>query len=311
MVKKNAKKIFVQVAANLRRSNVNLETFIIGFGLDGMNKQNFDCVGEYFDASNFTMLRLVLTEVVKKVVFGTTAQVNLNDNAGQPTGTNVGMTFYLGNLSNDIYDLYHTTLNNRPDSFAMAAFDNYKLTVHTNPPIHDENVSIKPSSHNMLNYMAPQGELIIVHPKSQKRLAKNFLTTLVQPSGDTSFVYQQRINEKADFIAGKYDLDILTLPYERWENFQIEANQTNIVDIDQPGELLITKRFIVVGGIFHKINNRLEKIYSLGNDREEEKIYLQPGEYQLIYKPRFNPKSSSIKKYKFVIQAGEVVKINL
>ena len=300
-----------EVAADLRRTNASLETFIIGFGLDGTNKQNFDCVGKYFDASNFTMLRLVLTEVVKKVVYGTTAQVNLMDKSNRAKASDVGMTFYLKTKANDIYNIYHTMHNNRPDSFAIASFDDYKLTIHTNPPIHDESVSIKPSIHNTLNYKAPLGELIIAHSTKPTASSRNHLTALVQPSGDTSFVYQQRVNESANFISGKYDLDILTLPYERWENFQIETNQKNIVDIDQPGELLITKRFIVVGGIFHNKNKRLEKIHSLGTDREDELIYLQPGEYTLIYKPKFNPKSSSIKKMKILVHSGEPIKINL
>ena len=300
-----------EVAKNLKSSGANLETFIIGFGLDGANKQNFDCVGKYFDASNFTMLRLILTEVIKKIVFGTTAQVNLNDANNLPSGTNVGMTFYLGNKTNDIYDVFHARQNNQPDSFAIAAFDNYKLTLHTNPPIHDELVNIIPSQHNVLDYSVPQGEFIITCP-TRKRVAKSkMFPTLVQPSGDTSFVYHQRLHERNQLLAGKYDLDILTLPHERWENFSIEANQQNIIEVDEPGELLLTKRFLVVGGIFHKKNKRLEKIYALKADREDEKIYLQPGEYTLIYKPKFNPKSSSTKRYNLSVRTGEPIKLNL
>ena len=80
------------VSRSLQKKGIALKPFVIGIGMDF--EEAFDCVGTYFDASSEKEFNEALNVVISQALNATTAQVNLLDEAGRPTETNVPMTFY-------------------------------------------------------------------------------------------------------------------------------------------------------------------------------------------------------------------------
>jgi Ca-activated chloride channel family protein len=76
------------------KKGIILKPFVIGIGLDKSWKENLDCVGTFFDASNERDFSNILNIVISHVVDNTTSQVNLLDSLGEPTETNISLTFY-------------------------------------------------------------------------------------------------------------------------------------------------------------------------------------------------------------------------
>ena len=82
------------VSLALQRQHVILKPFVIGLGLDVSIKDAFDCVGTYYDAAREESFKEVLNVVIAQALSNTTVQLNLNNEAGKPTGTNVPVTFF-------------------------------------------------------------------------------------------------------------------------------------------------------------------------------------------------------------------------
>ena len=77
-----------------QRKNIILKPFVIGIGLDKDWKNEFDCIGKFFDATNENEFSNILNIVISHIVDNTTLQVNLLDNDNNNTETNISMTFY-------------------------------------------------------------------------------------------------------------------------------------------------------------------------------------------------------------------------
>ena len=80
------------VSLELQKKGIVLKPFIIGIGKNF--RDQFECVGTYFDASNETQFRNSLNIIISRSLNPTSIQVNLLDAYGKPTETNVNMTFY-------------------------------------------------------------------------------------------------------------------------------------------------------------------------------------------------------------------------
>ena len=106
-----------EVSKELQREGIVLKPFVIGIGLDPGFRETFDCVGYYYNAMEEVKLKENLGFVINQVLNSTTAQVNLLDEKGLPTESDVNMTFYDRYSGKLIYNYIHT-LNHKgnPDT---------------------------------------------------------------------------------------------------------------------------------------------------------------------------------------------------
>ena len=136
------------VSKSLQKKGIALKPFIIGIGKDFSTA--FDCVGTYFNAGSEQQFQQALKVVISQALNSTTAQVNLLDAYGNPTETNVNMTFY-DNFSGLIkYNFIHT-MNNRglPDTLVLDPLCKYNLVVHTIPPVEVDTIKLTPGKHTV------------------------------------------------------------------------------------------------------------------------------------------------------------------
>ncbi|MBP7497613.1 MAG: VWA domain-containing protein, partial [Bacteroidales bacterium] len=133
----------------LQKKGITLKPFIIGIGANF--KQEFDCVGTYFDASSEKSFKNALNVVISQALNSTTAQVNLLDIYGKPTETNVNMTFYDTRTGLMKYNFVHT-LNNKgvPDTLIIDHLPVYKIVVHTIPPVSVDNIVLNTGTHTTI-----------------------------------------------------------------------------------------------------------------------------------------------------------------
>ncbi|HIA35950.1 MAG TPA: VWA domain-containing protein [Flavobacteriales bacterium] len=71
----------------LQKKGIILKPFVIGMGLDEDIMKQFECVGNFYDATNEKVFKNVLNIVISQVLNSTSVQVNLLDQYGQPTTT--------------------------------------------------------------------------------------------------------------------------------------------------------------------------------------------------------------------------------
>ncbi|MDX2003225.1 MAG: VWA domain-containing protein [Chitinophagales bacterium] len=304
------------IAALLEKKNIVLKHFVIGFALEPNSEKFFECIGTNYNVNNQQTFQNVMVNIMSRILNKTTAQVNLLDQQKLPTETDVNMSFYSADHHIIKYNYYHK-LNSKglPDTIALDPVTDYDLVVHTIPPIKKENIRIDPDRHNTISIDAAQGFLDVqMLGKTIDNNLNNRIKCLVRTGKGGNLVHVQDLNTKEKYLAGNYDLEILTLPRTYLNDVQLSQQKPYLVQLPTPGIANFVKKYEVYGGIFIMKNQHLEKIYELNPDNSMSKvetIALQPGYYQIIYRLKSSKSMHSSQSIAFEIKSGESISLTL
>lgn len=292
-----------EISRQLQKKGIFLEPFIIGIGIDPEFKKSLNCAGTFIETKTETSFKDALDLIITKTFNRTTAQVNLLDSYGYPSETNVNMTFFDINSGKIKYNFVHA-INHRgnPDTIYLDPLLNYRMVVHTLPPVTLDSINLNEGKHNILAVDAPRGDLIVKPPKGNQFRDLEFV---VRKSGKNIFVNSQKINNAEKYIVGKYDIEIPTLPRLNLEDVVISQNHTTTINIPRPG--MITLRIGAEGycGLFIEKNNSLEWIYNIDTKNKATNLVLLPGNYRIIYKPKSAGSVYSTIEKSFKIEPGK------
>jgi len=296
------------VSLELQKKGIILKPFVIGIGLDLNFKKTFECVGNYYDAADPERFKEVLGIVISQALNNTTMQVNLLDQAGNPTETNVNMTFYDNTTGNIRYHFIHTlNAKGNPDTLILSPMTVYKIKVHTIPPVESDTFSLIPGKHKIVGIDAPQGYL---KTETDANLYKD-LQVIVKKHGECSSVNVQQANTTEKYIVGKYDLEILTLPKIITSGVDIEQSHTTTVKIPKPGIVTIMLPSVGYGSIYKMDGKEIEWVTNLATEQTNQSFTLLPGSYQIIYRARnVNTSIYTIKK-DFKVTSGKSIQVVL
>ena len=298
------------VSLALQKKGIVLKPFVIGIGLDQAYINSFGCIGKFYDASSETTFKSILNIVISQALNSTSAQVNLLDQIGRPTETDVNMTFYDEESGAIKYNYMHT-INNRgfPDTIVIDPIGTYKMVVHTIPPVEKTGITMIPGKHNIIAVDAPQGYLFL-KMAGNTDYTKN-ISCIIRRNDDMQTVHIQNFNTTEKFIIGKYDLEILTLPRIKINKVDIAQSKTTSVEIPQSGSATISKPSDGPGSLYVEEKNKMVWVCNLNNNLTNETIILQPGRYRVEFRPR-NAKESiySIEKL-FKVESGSSTAVRL
>ena len=277
------------VSKMLQKQGIVLKPFIIGIGMDPEFKKTFDCIGYYFNAEREEKFQEILHVVITQALNSTTAQVNLLDEKGNPTETNVNMTFY-DLYSNTVRHNYIHTINNRgnPDTLFLDPLQSYRVVVHTLPPVIIDSVHVTAGKHTIISADAPQGYLEIV---TKGRIQVGNIQALIRQAGHTETLVYQGLNEKFKYITGKYDIEIPTLPVIRLKDVEVLQSHTTTVEIPRSGIVTFINLSPGYGSIYMKEKNEWIWITNLDSHQTNQSLAMQPGNYYVVFRT-INSKSS-------------------
>lgn len=297
------------VSRALQKKGISLKPFVIGIGLDVEFKKTFECVGQYFDASNEKTFENVLGIVISQALNNTTAQINLLDERGLPTETDVPMTLYDMNTGAIKYNFVHT-LNYKgvPDTLILDPLITYSITVHTVPSVTKDSIQIVPGTHNTIGIKTPQGALQLT---INQRNGYKDLKCIVRKGDEMKTLNVQDFNSTEKYLVGTYDIEILTLPRYIQKGVEINQSYTTKIAVPPPGIATINLGVTGNGGIFLEKGNELEWVCNLNDDESRQNVVLQPGNYVLIFRPGASKASIYTKEKKFSISSGATSVIKL
>ncbi|MHC1708104.1 MAG: VWA domain-containing protein [Bacteroidales bacterium] len=297
------------VSRALQKKGVVLKPFIIGIGKDF--KTAFDCVGTYFDASDEQSFGKALNVVISQALNNTTAQVNLLDEEGNPSETNVNMTFYDDFSGLIKYNFIHT-LNNKglPDTIVIDPLVNYKLVVHTIPPVTKDSIKLVPGKHTIIPVHAAQGNLQLKVGGSSANL-KN-LPCIVRQQGKHETINVQTFNTVEKYLTGYYDLEVLCLPRLNIKDVEVLQSHTTTVEIPSPGIVVIQKSTNGYGSLFVEEEDQMKWIYNFrDNQQNVESLILQPGKYRAVFRSKYADRSVYTVEKSFKIESGATMNVKL
>jgi Ca-activated chloride channel homolog len=299
-----------EVSQELQKKGIVLKPFIIGIGIDEGFRNTFDCIGHYYNAANEEKFSEIMDLVISQALNATTAQVNLLDIKGNPTETNVNMTFYDKNSGKVMYNYVHT-LNNRglPDTIILDHLVTYRMRVHTLPPVDLDEFKVLPGKHTVIAADCPQGTLLV--DVEGNHLYRD-LQFIVRKSGDMNTLNMQSINKPEKYLVGKYDLEIPVLPRLYKKGVKIDQSTTTKVTIPRPGMVNLINNVTGFGSIYLRKSPKEEEwVCNLDPNEKNQTLILQPGSYRVVFRA-LNAKQvlSTISK-KFDIKPGGSVAVQL
>lgn len=297
-----------EVSAALQRKGVVLKPFVIGIGLDF--RASFECVGTYFDASSEHAFTAALNAVISQALQQTTMQVNLLDTWGNPTETNVNMTFFDRASGLPRYNLIHTINSaGNPDTLFIDPIPVYDFVINTTPPVRIDSVILKPDQHNTIVARTPQGSLNLM-VRGNDRLLRS-IPIVVRPYNRPETINVQMVGETKRYLTGIYSLEVLSLPRLHLPRIEISQGTVTNVEIPLPGIVVISKSIYGFGSLYVVKNKEQTWIYDLRDNLLQESLILMPGDYLLVYRSKFSDRSLFTIERRFTIRSGETVNLRV
>ena len=298
-----------EISALLQKEGIILKPFIIGIGHD--THEAYDCAGQYYNASDKEQFTKALNIIITKVLSQTSLQVNLLDQYNRPTETNVNMTFINKSSDKIAYNLVHT-LNSKgfPDTLYLDHLAEYRVIVNTIPQRIIESVKLTEGKHAIISTSCPQGSLLV---KLRGLTNADFNpAVVVKLPNNQEPLNVQYLNESVKYISGKYDIDILTLPISQLKGVSIEPDNQTKIEVANPGIAVIQKSIKGFGSIYLLDGNDQFWIINFGsNFNQIESLYLQPGNYRLVFRSKYAAQSATTVEREFEIKSEKTTRIKL
>ena len=289
-----------------QRKGIILKPFVIGVGLDVSWKKTFDCVGRYFDASKESDFTNILNLVISHVIDNTTAQVNLLDQNGEPTETNVNLTFYNDFTGLAKYNYIHTmNAYGIPDTMIIDPVISYKVVAHTIPSVSVDSIILTPGKHTTIPIFTPQGELEI------KMNSKINYQYIVRPSGIDTTLHVQDINSIEKYLIGNYDIELLTLPRKKFFDVVVRQSAKTTYVIPTPAIVNIILPSRGYGGVFLQKNDKVEQIYYFNANKLQHKLTLLKGKYKVVFRSKSAKQYIYTNEKSFRLKSGETKLIKI
>jgi len=299
-----------EVSLELQKQGIVLKPFVIGIGIDEGFRKTFECIGHYYNAADEERFSEVMEVVISQALNSTTAQVNLLDINGNPTETNVNMTFSDHFSGKIIYNFIHTiTHRGVPDTLVLDHLVTYDMRVHTIPPVDVKDFQVYVGKHTIIAADCPQGTLLVkVNGSNQYR----GLQYLVRQAGKMETLNVQEINKEEKYLVGKYDLEIPILPRMNISNVKIDQSATTTVTIPRPGILNLLKGAPGYGSIYLVKSDKDEEwVCNLDPNVKNETLVLQPGSYRVVFRAQNARQILFTINRRFEIKSGSSEAVNL
>jgi Ca-activated chloride channel family protein len=297
------------IAKKLKDKNINVTPFVIGLGLDLSYLEKFKCIGAYSEAETKEAFKNILRTIINKTIINTTAQININDLAKNPKETDVTIFLYEAGTNKLKYTFTHTiNQHGNPDTLVLDPAFKYDFVVNTIPKIEKKNISLIKNTHNTIVVDGPQGFIKI---RASNGIKDYVIQARIMIHGTHQTINVQEINETDKYIVGKYDLEILTLP-RIYKSVNVEQNSTTTVDILAPGLLSYKSANTNVAQLFmFNSEGKWEWIHNLDQTKSYGNVYMQPGNYKLVYRQKKLRSTAYTFEKDFIIYSNKTTTINL
>jgi len=298
-----------EVSQYLQTKGITLKPYVVGIGYDPEFKKTFECIGHYYNADNEDRLEEVLGVVISQALNTTSAQINLLDSYGNPTETNVSMSFF-DKLSGKFMHNFVHTINYRgnPDTIFLDPLVTYRVKIQTVPPVYIDSVKTTPGMHTVFAADAPQGYL---HVKAKSGHLMRDMQYIIRKTGEKDALDLKKLGEDQKLLTGNYDIELLSKPRFHIKNVAIAQSTTTTVEVPQAGIVTVLKPSEGFGGVYKVENGELTRILELDEKQLKESFVLMPGNYRLTFRGKNVKQSIYSISRKFTIEPGSSIPLQL
>ncbi len=302
-----------EVAQQVQRSGSVVQTFIIGIGNRSDFKQQPDCAGQFTFLHDEEHFDDILHEIFYLSDQKALVTLSLVDNDHKHFETEVPVAFY-DHLTHTLRyaNIYHYDTEHPLDTLIIDPLTTYDITFFTQPPIQHYGHKFRAGRHNQLEVVAPTGSLRVYQDTKRTTDQPSAFPVVVRQHDSTQVLSTQLLGTKKNFLAGRYDIDVLSVPPIRLSNVSIRSGAATDLQIPLPGQLALNKpKVSTTGSIYTYKKGSLQWVCDLDTNAHSERIELMPGEYQVILKPQKATDYASSRTARFTITADRQTSVDL
>ena len=297
-----------KISRALQKKNIFLKPFVIGLGLNEDYTNDFECIGSFYNAQDQSSFQNLLQKVMTQVLGETEVRIDLLDELGKATETDVTITFQTKTTQKMMYDLvHHIYSKGNLDLVEIDPVITYNIRVNTIPAVFLTDVEIEGGKLNVIEIDVPQGFLEIDMDGYKEY---NGLTAIVRKEGESETIHSFQIsNSSLKLLEGDYEIEILSMP-RITKKISIKGSEVTTITLNQPGRLNIRENKKGFGSIYKLTKSGTDKWIHNFTDSSVS-IVMQPGKYKLVFRSEnaLGVESTTVKH--FTIKSGSSTSINL
>ena len=297
------------VARQVQLSGVVVQTFVLGIG--GGAFSHASCAGSVFPVVNEEEFSKTLYDIFR--LSGKKAKVVLNmvDAMGDLYETEHPVAFYdhrTGVIRQST--IYSVDQRLKPDTLLMDPLMTYDMAVFTHPPLRREAMQFGIDKVNNIDITVSEGTLKVQYSGQRPQWSMSTVDVIVRRAGSGERVAAQEMNETGQYLAGRYDVEVQTLPVTVLRNVEVRGSAATELSVPMPGMLVLSKpKGITTGAIFKLNDGNVEFTTDLNPSTAGERLLLQPGQYEVVLHPQNATKYDKVQTKRFVIESSQTTKI--
>ncbi len=296
------------VSSLLVKKKISFRPFIIGLGVEKKIAAKFDCIGQFVNATDQQSFKETMGVMIRQSMNVTTAQINLIDRKGNASITNIPFTLYDKETSHPEYNFIHTlSPAGLPDTLFLNPMGMYKLVVHSTPPVIKDSIELQIGTHNIIALDMPIGRLFT--PCAGSSFSTND-AQVVMRNAAKKIIHVQELNQRENYLADDYTLNVLTKPYYT-QTSPVIADVETAEKIANYGSAIFYSPTKVKATLLYEQGKAWKKLNEYELYTKYETVKLQPGNYRMVYQPIGNMQTKSTKVFMFTIEESRNLSISL
>ena len=299
------------VARQVQLSGVVVQTFVLSIG--GNLSAHASCAGSVFPVVNEEEFSKTLYDIFRLSGHKAKVVLNMVDATGDLYETEHPVAFYdhrTGVIRHST--IYSVDSKLKPDTLLMDPLVTYDMAVFTHPPLRREAMQFSIDRPNNVDITVSEGTLKVMY-SGQRSVFSGQLSkvdVVVRRAGSGERVAAQEVGETGQYLAGRYDVEVQTLPVTTLRGVEVRGNAATELSVPMPGMLVLSKpKGITTGAIFRLRDGQVEFATDLNPSTAGERLLLQPGQYELVLHPQNATKYDKVQTKRFVIESSQTTKI--
>ncbi len=286
------------VARQVQLSGVVVQTFVLGIG--GGAFSHASCAGSVFPVVNEEEFSKTLYDIFRLSGHKAKVVLNMVDASGDLYETEHPVAFYdhrTGVIRHST--IYSVDSKLKPDTLLMDPLVTYDMTVFTHPPLRREAMQFSIDRPNNIDITVSEGTLKVQYSGQRPQWQQTAVDVVVRRVGSGERVAAQEVGETGQYLAGRYDIEVQTLPITTLRGVEVRGNAATELSVPMPGMLILSKpKGITTGAIFRLRDGQVEFATDLNPSTAGERLLLQPGQYELVLHPQNTTKYDKVQTTK-------------
>ena len=297
------------VARQVQLSGVVVQTFVLCIG--GNLSSHASCAGSVFPVAHEEEFAKTLYDIFRLSGHKAKVVLNMVDATGDLYETEHPVAFYdhrTGVIRQST--IYSVDGKLKPDTLLLDPLVTYDMAVFTHPPLRREAMQFSIDRVNTVDITVSEGTMKVAYSGQRPQWQQPKVDVIVRRAGSGDRVAAQEMGETGQYLAGRYDVEVQTLPVTTLRGVEVRGGAATELSVPMPGMLILSKpKGITTGAIFRLRDGQVDFATDLNPSTAGERLLLQPGQYEVVLHPQNATKYDKVQTKRFVIESSQTTKI--